>query len=83
MTMNKHVVFNKFTSILRLVKAMQRTQSHAKSAKNDLKPMDFLNVTFILKRREYQGMIAKMMEWAIKGLAVWNKTSWRHEIGKM
>jgi hypothetical protein len=40
--------------VLNLVRAMEGTQFRAKSAKNDLKPTDFLkNVTFILKRREY------------------------------
>jgi hypothetical protein len=37
----------------RLVRAMQCMQFRAKSAKTDLKPRIFLNVTFILKRREY------------------------------
>ena len=33
----------------RLVRAMQRTQFHAKSVKNDLKPMDFLKRNFYFK----------------------------------
>jgi hypothetical protein len=35
------------------MRAMQCTQFHAKSAKNNLKPMDFLKHNFYLKRREY------------------------------
>jgi hypothetical protein len=46
MVMNRRVVFNKFMSIPRLVRAMQRTRFRAKSVKNDLKPTDFLKRNF-------------------------------------
>jgi hypothetical protein len=49
MVMDGRVVVNAELAEKRLVRAMQRTQFHAKSAKNDLKPTDFLKRNFYFK----------------------------------